>query len=188
MENGMRNSNCMAIAPTATISNICGVSQSIEPTYSNLFVKANMSGEFTWINPYLIRDLKKLGMWNGMVVDQLKRTNGSVQTLDLPDAIKNLYKTAFEIAPEYLVECTSRRQKWLDQSQSFNLYLAGTSGKKLSNVIIRAWQLGVKTLYYLRSMGATRTEPATLKGASRLQSLANTVAESSLNDECEACQ
>ncbi|MBP9604714.1 MAG: ribonucleoside-diphosphate reductase subunit alpha, partial [Chromatiaceae bacterium] len=153
---GMRNSNCMAIAPTATISNIAGVSQSIEPTYQNLFVKSNLSGEFTVVNPYLVQDLKELGLWDAVMVNDLKYFDGSVQAIDrIPAALKELYATAFEIDARWLVEAGSRRQKWLDQAQSLNLYMSEPNGKKLDNLYKLAWVRGLKTTYYLRSMGDT---------------------------------
>ncbi len=160
---GMRNSNCMAIAPTATISNIVGVSQSIEPTYQNLFVKSNLSGEFTVVNPYLVRDLKALGLWDPVMVNDLKYFDGSVQPIErVPQELKDLYATAFEIDPRWLVEAGSRRQKWLDQAQSLNLYMKEPNGKKLDNLYKLAWVRGLKTTYYLRSMGATHVEKSTM--------------------------
>jgi ribonucleoside-diphosphate reductase alpha chain len=163
---GMRNSNCMAIAPTATISNIAGVSQSIEPTYQNLFVKSNLSGEFTVVNPYLVRDLRELGLWDEVMVNDLKYYDGSVQAVDrIPDTLKALYATAFEIDPRWLVEAGSRRQKWIDQAQSLNLYMAEPSGKKLDNLYKLAWVRGLKTTYYLRSLGATHMEKSTADGS-----------------------
>ena len=163
MQMGMRNSNCMAIAPTATIANITGVSQSIEPTYQNLYVKSNMSGDFTVVNPYLVADLKRLDLWDDVMVNDLKYYDGSVQAIDrIPDEIKALYRCAFEIDPLWLIECGSRRQKWLDQSQSLNLYMAQPSGPKLDNLYRQAWQKGLKTTYYLRTMGATHTEKSTI--------------------------
>lgn len=160
---GMRNSNVLAIAPTATISNICGVSQSIEPTYQNLFVKSNLSGEFTVINPYLVADLKQEGLWDEVMVNDLKYYNGSVAKISrIPEKIKQIYATAFEIDPTWLVEAGSRRQKWIDQAQSLNLYMAQPSGKKLDQLYRHAWIRGLKTTYYLRSMGATNTEKATI--------------------------
>lgn len=156
---GMRNSNVMAIAPTATISNICGVSQSIEPTYQNLFVKSNLSGEFTVINPYLVKELKAMGMWDEVMMNDLKYFDGSVQRLDrVPDSFKAKYATAFEIDPRWLVEAASRRQKWIDQGQSLNLYMAEPSGQKLDNLYKLAWVRGLKTTYYLRTLGATGAE------------------------------
>lgn len=181
---GMRNSNTMAIAPTATISSICGVSQSIEPMYQNLFIKTNLSGSFAIINQYLVRDLKALGLWDDVMMNDLKYYDGSVQDIErIPQHIKELYATAFEIAPEWLVECASRRQKWIDQSQSLNLYMKETSGIKLDALYKLAWIRGLKTTYYLRTMGATRVQKSTLKpSAVPPQACA-------IDDpECEACQ
>jgi len=156
---GMRNSNTMAIAPTATISNICGVSQSIEPTYQNLFVKSNLSGEFTVINPYMVEDLKARGLWDDVMINDLKYYDGSLLAIDrVPDELKALYTTAFEMDARWLIEAASRRQKWLDQAQSLNLYMAEPSGKKMDNLYKLAWVRGLKTTYYLRSMGATGAE------------------------------
>ncbi len=165
---GLRNSNTMAIAPTATISNICGVSQSIEPTYQNLFVKSNLSGEFTVVNPYLVADLKQRGLWDEVMVNDLKYYDGSVQPIDrIPEDLKQLYATAFEIDPRWLVEAGSRRQKWLDQAQSLNLYMAEPSGKKLDNLYKLAWVRGLKTTYYLRSLGATHMEKSAGEGSGK---------------------
>jgi len=159
----MRNSNVMAIAPTATIANITGVSQSIEPTYQNLYVKSNLSGEFTVVNPYLIRDLKALGLWDSVMLNDLKYYEGSVQKIDrIPDSLKVLYATSFEISPQWLVEAASRRQKWIDQAQSLNLYIAEANGKKLDVTYRMAWLRGLKTTYYLRALGATSTEKSTV--------------------------
>ncbi len=198
---GMRNSNTMAIAPTATISNICGVSQSIEPTYQNLFVKSNLSGEFTVINPYLVHDLKERGLWDDVMVNDIKYFDGSVQQIDrVPDEIKAIYATAFEIDARWLVEAGSRRQKWLDQAQSLNLYMAQPSGKTLDNLYKLAWVRGLKTTYYLRSLGATAMEKTSVKeSASSKQGFAAATgalsagaeapkACSILDPECEACQ
>jgi ribonucleoside-diphosphate reductase alpha chain len=211
---GMRNSNCMAIAPTATISNIAGVSQSIEPTYQNLFVKSNLSGEFTVVNPYLVKDLKDQGLWDAVMVNDLKYFDGSVQAIDrIPQELKDLYANAFEVDPRWLVEAASRRQKWLDQAQSLNLYMSEPSGKKLDNLYKLAWVRGLKTTYYLRSMGATHVEKSTMDDAARANKLnavggnyewfksngsgksngnGNATEEpklcSILDPECEACQ
>ena len=161
---GMRNSNVMAIAPTATIANITGVSQSIEPTYQNLFVKSNLSGEFTVVNPYLVHDLKGRGLWDNVMVNDLKYYDGSVARIDrVPEDLKQLYATAFEVEPRWLVDAASRRQKWIDQAQSLNLYIAGASGKKLDVTYRMAWMRGLKTTYYLRSLGATAAEKSTLE-------------------------
>lgn len=162
---GMRNSNVMAIAPTATISNICGVSQSIEPNYQNLFVKSNMSGDFTVVNEFLVRDLKARGLWDEVMVSDLKYFDGSVGHIDrVPEDLKALYATAFEIDSAWLIEAAARRQKWIDQSQSLNLYMANPSGKKLDALYRLAWRRGLKTTYYLRSRSATHVEKSTLKG------------------------
>ena len=162
---GMRNSNTMAIAPTATISNICGVSQSIEPGYQNLFVKSNMSGDFTVVNAQLVHDLKARGLWDEVMVSDLKYFDGSVGQIDrIPDDLKALYATAFEIDSAWLIEAASRRQKWIDQAQSLNLYIANPSGKKLDELYRFAWKKGLKTTYYLRSRSATHVEKSTLKG------------------------
>jgi ribonucleoside-diphosphate reductase alpha chain len=162
---GMRNSNTMAIAPTATISNICGVSQSIEPGYQNLFVKSNMSGDFTVVNAQLVRDLKARGLWDEVMVSDLKYFDGSVGRIDrIPDDLKAIYATAFEIDSAWLIEAASRRQKWIDQAQSLNLYIANPSGKKLDELYRLAWKKGLKTTYYLRSRSATHVEKSTLKG------------------------
>jgi ribonucleoside-diphosphate reductase alpha chain len=162
---GMRNSNCVAIAPTATISNIIGVSACIEPTYQNLYVKSNLSGEFTVVNEYLVRELKKLGLWDEVMVADLKYFDGSLSRIDrVPAELRAIYATAFEVPPRALVECASRRQKWIDQSQSLNIYMAGASGKKLDETYKLAWQRGLKTTYYLRTLGATSAEKSTGRG------------------------
>jgi len=198
---GVRNSNVMAIAPTATISNICGVSQSIEPTYQNLFVKSNLSGDFTVVNPYLAADLKQLGLWDDVMVNDLKYFDGSVQPIDrVPDSLKALYATAFEIDPRWLIEAGSRRQKWIDQAQSLNLYMAEPSGQKLDNLYKLAWVRGLKTTYYLRAMGKTHIEKTTLTkidgklrgvsadGAVPDVELTMPKACSILDPSCDACQ
>ena len=181
--NGMRNSNVMAIAPTATISNIVGVSQSIEPAYQNLFVKSNLSGEFTVVNPSLVRDLKAEGLWDNVMVNDLKYFDGSVQQIDrIPAALKARYATAFEIDARWLVEAAARRQKWLDQAQSLNLYMAEPSGKKLDELYQLAWERGLKTTYYLRSLGATGAEKTAPVAAPQPQVC-------SIDEpDCEACQ
>lgn len=164
-EHGMRNSNCIAIAPTATISNIIGVSACIEPTYQNLYVKSNLSGEFTVVNDYLVRDLKKLGLWDEVMVADLKYFDGSLSRIDrVPAELRQLYATAFEVEPAWLVECAARRQKWIDQAQSLNIYMAGASGKKLDETYKLAWLRGLKTTYYLRTLGATSAEKSTGRG------------------------
>ncbi len=201
---GMRNSNCLAIAPTATISNICGVSQSIEPTFQNLYVKSNLSGDFTVGNPYLVRDLKARKLWDSVMVNDLKYFDGSVQPIDrIPQDLKTLYATAFEIDTRWLIEAGSRRQKWIDQSQSLNLYMAEPSGKKLDTLYRHAWIKGLKTTYYLRSMGATATEKSTItdstlnavaSGGSNTNTNANAPSSAQpkvcliADPECEACQ
>jgi ribonucleoside-diphosphate reductase alpha chain len=159
---GMRNSNTMAIAPTATISNITGVTQSIEPMYKHLFSKSNLSGEFLVHNDHLVRELKRLGIWDLEMIDDLKYFDGSIQEIDrIPDHVKRLYQCAFEIEPEWLIECASRRQKWIDMGQSLNLYIAEPNGKKLNDMYFLAWRRGLKTTYYLRSLGATQIEKST---------------------------
>jgi ribonucleoside-diphosphate reductase alpha chain len=193
LTHGVRNSNTMAIAPTATISNICGVSQSIEPTYQNLFVKSNLSGDFTVVNDYLVRDLKQRGLWDEVMVNDLKYYNGSVSPIDrIPEELKALYATAFEIDPRWLVEAAARRQKWIDQGQSLNLYLAEPSGRKLDVLYKLAWLRGLKTTYYLRTLGATHVEKSTL-AEGRLNAVKPTMGEEvkacALTDPaCEACQ
>lgn len=201
--NGMRNSNVMAIAPTATIANITGVSQSIEPTYQNLYVKSNLSGEFTVVNPYLIRDLKSRGLWDSVMVNDLKYFEGSVQPIDrIPEDLKAIYRNAFEVEPRWLVDAASRRQKWIDQAQSLNLYIAGASGKKLDITYRMAWFRGLKTTYYLRALAATTTEKSTVNtsnlnavssGASTATSAAPKAADvpkaCSIDEpDCDACQ
>jgi ribonucleoside-diphosphate reductase alpha chain len=162
-QDGMRNSNCVAIAPTATISNIVGVDASIEPSFGNLSVKSNLSGEFTVINGYLVRDLKRLGLWDDVMVMDLKHFKGSLHPIDrVPQDVKALYSTAFEVAPTWLVEAASRRQKWIDQAQSLNIYMAGASGKKLDETYKLAWVRGLKTTYYLRTQSATHVEMSTV--------------------------
>lgn len=189
---GIRNSNLMAIAPTATISNICGVSQSIEPTYQNLFVKSNLSGEFTVVNPYLIAELKAINVWDEVMANDLKYFNGSIQAINrIPDALKARYATAFEIAPLWLIKAASRRQKWLDQAQSLNIYMAKPSGKKLDELYRSAWVYGLKTTYYLRSLGASNAEKSTISDGSlnavKLEDSAPKAC-SILDPDCDACQ
>ena len=160
---GMRNSNCVAIAPTATISNIIGVSACIEPTFQNLYVKSNLSGEFTVANEYLVRDLKARGLWDEVMVADLKYFDGSLARIDrVPADLREIYATAFEVEPKWLVEAASRRQKWIDQAQSLNIYMAGASGKKLDETYKLAWTRGLKTTYYLRTMAATHVEKSTV--------------------------
>jgi ribonucleoside-diphosphate reductase alpha chain len=159
---GMRNSNCVAIAPTATISNIVGVDASIEPTFQNLFVKSNLSGEFTVVNEHLVRDLKALGLWDELMVADIKHFDGSLARIDrIPEDLRRLYATAFEIEPKWLIEAAARRQKWIDQAQSLNIYMAGASGRKLDETYKLAWLRGLKTTYYLRTIGATHAEKST---------------------------
>ena len=166
-EVGMRNSNCVAIAPTATISNIIGVDASIEPSFGNLSVKSNLSGEFTIINEYLVRDLKKIGLWDDIMVMDLKHFDGSLRRIDrVPEELKRLYATAFEVEPRWLVEAGARRQKWIDQAQSLNIYMAGASGKKLDETYKLAWLRGLKTTYYLRTTSATSAEKSTVGAGS----------------------
>ncbi len=195
---GMRNSNVMAIAPTATIANITGVSQSIEPTYQNLYVKSNLSGEFTVVNPYLVNDLKSRDLWDKVMVNDLKYFDGSVQTIDrIPADLKAKYATAFEVEPRWLVDSASRRQKWIDQAQSLNLYINNASGKKLDVTYRMAWFSGLKTTYYLRSLAATGTEKSTVD-TGNLNAVSNATEPPqpapvpqacSLDDpDCEACQ
>ncbi len=205
---GMRNSNTMAIAPTATIANITGVIQSIEPTYKNLYVKSNLSGEFTIINPYLVEELKGLGLWDAEMIDDFKYFDGSIQEIPrIPESIKAIYLTAFEIEPEWIIECASRRQKWIDMGQSLNLYMAEPSGKKLHNMYMLTWTKGLKTNYYLRTLAATQIEKSTtdinkrglqprwMKNKSASgdiivnREIINPKSSCSLTDEgCESCQ
>jgi ribonucleoside-diphosphate reductase alpha chain len=162
---GMRNSNCVAIAPTATISNIIGVSPCIEPNYRNLYVKSNLSGEFTVVNDYLVRDLKERKLWDEVMVADLKYFDGSLARIDrIPNDLRELYATAFEIDPKWVVECAARRSKWIDQAQSLNIFMSGVSGKKLDDIYKLAWVRGLKTTYYLRSTGATSAEKSTGRG------------------------
>ena len=178
---GMRNSNCMAIAPTATISNIVGTSQSIEPVYQNLFVKSNLSGEFTIINKYLVEDLKALDLWNESMIVDLKYFGGSVRNIKrIPKELKALYATAFEIDAAWLIKAAARRQKWIDQSQSLNIYLKEPSGKKLDNLYRLAWHLGLKTTYYLRTLGATRVQSSVVKPTENVCAIDD--------PGCESCQ
>jgi len=199
-QTGMRNSNCLAIAPTATIANIVGVSASIEPTYQNLYVKSNLSGEFTVVNEYLVADLKKLGMWDEVMVADLKYFDGNLARVDrIPAEVRRLYATAFEIDPSWLVEAAARRQKWIDQAQSLNIYIAGAAGKKLDDTYKLAWIRGLKTTYYLRSLGATHAEKSTVK-AGQLNAVPTDGAAAGTGDSggpafcaiddptCEACQ
>jgi len=197
LSQGMRNSNVMAIAPTATIANITGVSQSIEPTYQNLYVKSNLSGEFTVTNLHLVNALKEQGLWDSVMVNDLKYYDGSVKEISrVPEEIKSIYATAFEVEPRWLVDAASRRQKWIDQSQSLNLYIDEPNGKKLDVMYRMAWIRGLKTTYYLRSRGATTTEKSTiatgeLNAVSASQESMDAEAPeacSVLDPDCEACQ
>tara|TARA_B100001115_G_scaffold26508_1_gene19353 strand:+ start:85 stop:2955 length:2871 start_codon:yes stop_codon:yes gene_type:complete len=204
LKDGMRNSNVMAIAPTATISNITGVTQSIEPTYQNLYVKSNLSGEFTIVNPHLVKKLKELGLWDDVMINDLKYFEGSLTEISrIPDDIKTLFSTAFEIEPRYIVESASRRQKWIDQAQSLNLYIGNADGKKLDITYRMAWYSGLKTTYYLRSIAATSTEKSTVQQG-KLNAVSSDTNQNSnhelgapapvpdacsLDDpDCEACQ
>ena len=204
IKDGMRNSNVMAIAPTATISNITGVTQSIEPTYQNLYVKSNLSGEFTIVNPHLVRKLKELDLWDDVMINDLKYFEGSLSEISrIPDDVKKLFSTAFEVEPKYIVESASRRQKWIDQAQSLNLYIGNADGKKLDITYRMAWYSGLKTTYYLRSIAATSTEKSTVQqgklnavssevsqpAAKELGAPAPVPTACSLDDpDCEACQ
>ena len=199
-EHGMRNSNCLAIAPTATISNIIGVSASIEPAFKNLYVKSNLSGEFTMANEFLVNDLKKLGLWDEVMISDLKYFDGALGQIDrVPADIRRLYTTAFEFDPQWLIEAAARRQKWIDQAQSLNIYMAGVSGKKLDETYKLAWLRGLKTTYYLRSLGATSAEKSTGRAGSLnavpieenmpVSVTATDVSYCGIDDpECESCQ
>ncbi|HTN77960.1 MAG TPA: ribonucleoside-diphosphate reductase subunit alpha [Pirellulaceae bacterium] len=205
-QHGLRNSNVMAIAPTATISNIVGVSQSIEPTYRNLYVKSNLSGEFTQVNTFLVEELKSLGLWSRELLEQLKYYDGHLSDIDsLPVEIQQRYRTAFEIEPRWLIECAARRQKWLDMGQSLNLYLADPSGKKLHDMYFLAWNKGLKTTYYLRTLSATQVEKSTIdvnrfgiqprwmknrsaSGDISVDRVEPASATCNLDGDCEACQ
>jgi ribonucleoside-diphosphate reductase alpha chain len=201
-KHGMRNSNCISIAPTATISNIVDVSACIEPTYQNLYVKSNLSGEFTVVNEYLVHDLKELGLWDEVMVADLKYFDGNLAKIDrAPAELRRLYATAFEIEPSWLVECAARRQKWIDQAQSLNIYIGAASGKKLDDTYKLAWLRGLKTTYYLRTMGATHAEKSTVKtgqlnavpeggtGTASGMTAAEAPKFCAIDDpECEACQ
>jgi ribonucleoside-diphosphate reductase alpha chain len=190
---GMRNSNCIAIAPTATIANIVGVSASIEPTFQNLFVKSNLSGEFTVVNECLVSDLKQAGLWDEVMIADLKYFDGNLARIDrVPAALRRLYATAFEVEPQWLVEAAARRQKWIDQSQSLNIYMAGASGRRLDETYKLAWIRGLKTTYYLRALGATQAEKSTSK-AGQLNAVPMAAAEEVKacvidNPDCESCQ
>ena len=200
-KHGMRNSNTMAIAPTATISNITGVSQSIEPTFKNLFAKGNLSGDFTVINSYLVEDLKALGLWDKKMLEELKYKDGSILSIDrIPEQIREIYRTAFEVEPGWYVECASRRQKWIDMGQSLNLYIAAPSGKRLNDMYLHAWESGLKTTYYLRATAASTVEQSTSQARPNWvnqpkkkeftpeQAVACSIEAMRNGGECEACQ
>jgi ribonucleoside-diphosphate reductase alpha chain len=191
---GIRNSNIMAIAPTATIANITGVSQSVEPTYQNMYVKSNLSGEFTVVNPYMVKELKEIGLWDNVMINDLKYYDGSLLPIDrIPEDLKSLFATAFELDGSWIVEAAARRQKWIDQAQSLNIYLGNPSGKKLDTLYRMCWMLGLKTTYYLRSLGATTNEKSTDKESESKVDMTNKAAPvpqaCSIDDpDCEACQ
>jgi ribonucleoside-diphosphate reductase alpha chain len=207
-QHGVRNSNTMAIAPTATIANILGVSQSIEPTYKNMYAKANLSGEFTVVNNYLVEQLKERDLWDAQMVEDLKYYDGSVLKIDrIPDDMKDIFRTSFEIDSKWLIACASRRQKWIDMGQSLNLYFdlrqvpeGGKTGRILSDMYFFAWEAGLKTTYYLRTLGATNIEKSTvdinkygvqpewMKSKSASSELVAAPTCSILDPECEACQ
>jgi ribonucleoside-diphosphate reductase alpha chain len=190
----MRNSNTLAIAPTATISNICGVTQSIEPTYQNLYVKSNMSGDFTVVNAALVHDLKQRGLWDEVMVSDLKYFDGALGAIDrVPEDLKRLYATSFEVEATWLIQAAARRQKWIDQAQSLNLYISQASGTKLDALYREAWHAGLETTYYLRSRSATHVEKSTMKrtdgklNAVSLDAVAGKVCAIT-DPTCEACQ
>ena len=206
-EHGMRNSNTMAIAPTATISTISGCFPSIEPIYQNVYVKSNISGEFTVANPYLVGDLKQAGLWDREMFEQLKFHDGSVQALHaIPAPLRAKYRTAFEVDPLHCLRMTAARSKWIDQSQSHNVFMRGTSGQALSEIYQTAWKLGLKTTYYLRTLAASQVEKSTLgsqygftqkraNGAAANGTPADAepqngqdAAACNLDEDCEACQ
>jgi ribonucleoside-diphosphate reductase alpha chain len=206
-KHGMRNSNTMAIAPTATIANITGVIPSNEPIYKHLFVKSNLSGEFTVVNPYLVEKLKSLDLWDEEMIDDLKYFDGSIREIDrIPSEVKELFLNAFEIEPEWIIECAARRQKWIDMGQSLNLYLAEPSGKKLNQMYMLGWEKGLKTQYYLRTLAATQIEkssvdinkrglqPRWMKSKSASSNIVVDRAEEekprvcNLGEGCESCQ
>ena len=193
-KHGMRNCTTMAIAPTATIANIAGVSQSVEPTYKQLYAKSNLSGEFTICNPYLVATLSEENLWDEEMIDDLKYFDGSIQEIErIPAAIKRRFVSAFEIDPQWLIECASRRQKWLDMGQSLNLYLQEPSGKKLHQMYMLAWRKGLKTTYYLRTLGATQIEKSTTdinkrSFQPRWMEHASPSSKVSREQHCECCQ
>lgn len=204
--NGMRNSNCMAVAPTATIANISGCIPSIEPIYKNIYVKSNFSGEFTIVNRHLVKDLQELGLWDEDMIQKLKYYDGSVQTItEIPTALRSKYKEVFEIEPSWILKHAAHRGKWIDQSQSVNVFTTSTSGRHISEIYMDAWKMGLKTTYYLRTMGASSIEKATLDQKSQkfveatraavmaesaVPETASRVANACSMDDptCEACQ
>jgi ribonucleoside-diphosphate reductase alpha chain len=198
VKGGMRNSLCMAIAPTATISNIAGCTQSIEPSYKNLFVKTNLGGDYTVINEYLIDDLKAMNLWNAQMARELKRADGSIQNFDIPQELRDLYQTAFDIEPEQLIRCAAVRQVYIDQAQSLNLYLGAPSGRRLDEMYRYAWHSGLKTTYYLRTKAATGVEKSSINAGQGATAGASAGAASATsagpkacsieNPECESCQ
>ena len=199
---GMRNSNTMAIAPTATIANITGVTPSIEPLFSNLFAKANLSGNFAFINTHLVNKLKSLNLWDESMITDLKYCNGVIDKIErIPQQVKELFSTAYEIEPRWLIECASRRQKWIDQAQSLNLYIAVPDGKMISDMYKLAWLRGLKTTYYLRSQAASQAEKSTMQESSmrgvelenqQPSPISSTSTDTSLclldDPDCESCQ
>jgi ribonucleoside-diphosphate reductase alpha chain len=195
---GMRNSNVLAIAPTATISNIMGSSPCIEPTYKNIFVKSNLSGEFVVLNAHLVRELKRRQLWNDDVRDQLKYFDGDLGKVEgIPEDVRHKYMTAFDVGHEWIIKAASRRQKWIDQAQSVNLWLAHPDMKTLSHMYRDAWRKGLKTTYYLRTLGASNIEKATVsikqeakekKPYTEAEAKACSIAAMLNGEECEACQ
>jgi ribonucleoside-diphosphate reductase alpha chain len=186
----MRNSNVLAIAPTATIANIMGTSPCIEPLYKNLFAKSNLSGDFTFLNPYLVRDLKAAGIWNSDLADQIKYFDGDLREVTgIPEAIRRRYPTAFDIDPAWLIDAAARRGKWIDQSQSLNLFLSTPDMRSMSHMYRRAWRSGLKTTYYLRTLGASTIEKATVTASVAAGPSAPAGQVCDLSDpDCEACQ
>jgi ribonucleoside-diphosphate reductase alpha chain len=190
-EQGMRNSNVLAIAPTATIANIMGTSPCIEPMYKNLFAKSNLSGDFTLLNPFLVADLKAAGLWNRELAEQVKAHEGDLSRIpSVPAELRERYRTAFQIEPEHLIDAAARRQKWIDQSQSLNLFLAEPDLKAMSHMYRRAWHAGLKTTYYLRTLGASSIEKATVSvaAATPVASAVCSIEATRNGEECEACQ
>jgi ribonucleoside-diphosphate reductase alpha chain len=187
---GMRNSNVLAIAPTATIANIMGTSPCVEPLYKNLFAKSNLSGDFTFLNPYLVRDLKAAGIWNAELADQIKYFDGDLREVDsIPEAIRRRYPTAFDIDPSWLIDAAARRGKWIDQSQSLNLFLGTPDMRSMSHMYRRAWRAGLKTTYYLRTLGASAIEKATVTARATVTGDAAAPRVCDLSDpDCESCQ